>query len=492
MMFKPATLFVAVSLTASVGNFATAEDFFLTIGGGYTQTENQVSLENNVRLFQRTLADLHLGERSNDIYFSDGADSTPDVQVVDPQSVPKANRLMAEFFGSDDDLGLFYRNHQIPRVRAAASPANIRQWFAETGSRMKSGDRLVLYVTAHGHRSDDRNNAFNTSIATWNNTSVKMAEFVRMLDRLPAGVQVVTIMVQCYAGGFARYIFNDGDPARGVSRQARCGFFATVHDRPAAGCTPEVDEASYVEYSTYFFAALSGQDRSGAAIRAPDYNSDGVVSFDEAHAYTMLTADTIDVPVTTSSEFLDVNSRIGAAESDLLTDAEPYDRILSLATPSESAILEGLSEQLGLTGSDRVSTARREAQPRRGRGRFRGRRRNDPADELRRRIAADLEKRWPELANLLNPGAIDLLTVRSSEFIAALEGHPDYSRYRALADNRQPVADEQKRIVKYERFLRIADNVVLAENLKRIGDSEMLKQFQAIVRGESGTLSNGK
>ena len=63
-----------------------------------------------------------------------------------------------------------------------------------------------------------------------------------------------------------------------MSGANRCGFFATVHDRKAAGCTADIDEANYQEYSTYFFAALRGKTRTGTPITPPDYDGDGRVS----------------------------------------------------------------------------------------------------------------------------------------------------------------------------------------------------------------------
>lgn len=471
---------------------ADGKDFYLTIGGGYSPSGNQASLEKNVLLFQRVLREKGLDRFSNDVFFSDGNSTGLDLQVIDRSTIPKVNRLMAEFFGSNEDLGLSYRDHRVPDVRGGTKPENIRRWFREVGQTMNDGDRLLLYVTAHGNRSDDRRNPYDTTIATWNNTSIKMVEFVDMLDRLPKGVEVVAIMVQCHAGGFARFIYNEGDPDKGVCSQRRIGFFATVHDRPAAGCTPDVDEASYVEYSTYFWAALAGHDRSGRVIESPDYNRDGTVSFDEAHAYTILTADTIDLPVKTSGEFLTVESKFGDDDSELLVNDEPYDVILRFATPSQRAILEGLSEQLSLTGNDRVVTAWKatESQRGRGRGRFRGRTNTDPSAQLRRRIASDLKRRWPELANVLNPVAVELLTTRREEFVAAVEGHADYLRYRELHAKAESAPNEQKRKVKYERFLRAADNVVLAENLRRMNEPEKLAQYLAIVSAESSSLED--
>ena len=133
--------------------------------------------------------------------------------------------------------------------------------------------------------------------------------------------------------------------------------FATVHDRPAAGCTPDINEANYAEYNSYFIAALSGTDRLGQTIDQPDYDGDGKISFEEAHAYVILTADTIDFPIKTSDIFLDEFSEFGEEESDLLADDLPYDQVLALANPVEKEVLEGLSKQLKLEGNNRLVDA---------------------------------------------------------------------------------------------------------------------------------------
>ncbi|MCO8125450.1 hypothetical protein NHH03_27170 [Stieleria sp. TO1_6] len=482
MPLRPYLLIAIFAVCAE--RHASGEDFFLTIGGGYAPSGNQASLENNVLFFQRVLREQGADHGNNDIYFADGNDRGKDLQVMDPDSIPLANQLMAEFFGSRSSLGLSYRNHKIPNVRGNTRPEQIRKWFSETGSKMKAEDRLMLFVTAHGNRSRDSRNPYDTTIATWDNTSIKMTEFVKLLDGLPSGVQVIAVMVQCHAGGFAKFIFNGGDPDRGLSSQNRCGFFATVHDRSAAGCTPEVDEKSYVEYSTYFWAALSGRSRTGDPIERPDYNGDGVIGLDEAHAYTVLTADTIDLPIKSSGEFLSEYSKFAEEDSALLSDEEPYSLILELASATDRAVLEGLSEQLDLKGEDRLTEAGKEARPERGRGRSRRRREESPSDRLKHRIANDIERRWPELANVVNPVAVELMTSRSGEFIDAIQQHADYQRYRELTE--QPETDEAKRRVKYERFLRTADNVVLAENLKRIGNRQHLDQYKAILDAEAG------
>ena len=59
---------------------------------------------------------------------------------------------------------------------------------------------------------------------------------------------------------------------------------------------------------------------------------------------TVLTADTIDLPIKTSGEFLSIYSKFGNDDPRLLSNDVPYERVLELATPSEKAVLTGLSD----------------------------------------------------------------------------------------------------------------------------------------------------
>src|SRR5690606_14797632 len=125
-------------------------------------------------------------------------------------------------------------------------------------------------------------------------------QFNEWLDRLPQDVPVVLVVVQCYAGGFSHTIFKEGKNEKGLAPHPRCGFFSQVHDRVAAGCTPDVNEANYQEYSSFFWAALAGSSRSGEPIPRIDYDGDGVTSFAEAHAYAVIESSTVDIPLRTS------------------------------------------------------------------------------------------------------------------------------------------------------------------------------------------------
>ena len=62
----------------------------------------------------------------------------------------------------------------------------------------------------------------------------------------------------------------------------------------------------------------------------------------------------------------------------------------------------------------------------------------------------------------------------------------DYAEYVRLTDTQ--ANSEQKRRVKFERFLRMVDNVIFAENLRRQGRKELVQQYEAIVGAEQDTL----
>ena len=87
-----------VLLGALCGEHAFAKDYFLTIGGGYNPTGNQVSLEKNVIFMQSVLAEQRPDHPPHDIFFADGDDAERDVHYRDPdfeKTCPPARRSFA-------------------------------------------------------------------------------------------------------------------------------------------------------------------------------------------------------------------------------------------------------------------------------------------------------------------------------------------------------------------------------------------------------------
>ncbi len=490
---RPSIVFVLLATICTATTVA-AKDYFLTIGGGSSPGGNQVSLEKNVLFFQRLLSGQQLADAPHDLFFSDGNDPHRDLQFASPDfDVPEANRLLASVFSQEKGLRYQYRNHQLPGRQEAATRANLERWFREVGAKLAAGDRLIVYLTGHGGKG---NPTRNSHFYLWSGERMSVADFVEQLDTVPGEVPVVAVMVQCYSGGFANIVFNDGDPEQGVASAPRCGFFATVEDRVAAGCTADIREENYHEYSSYFWAAIGGEDRLGAAVTSPDYDGDGAVSFAEAHAYALIHSPTIDISVKTSDALLRAYSKTEAdGHPDLLTAESPYELLWEHATPAERAVLDGLSEQLALAGPDRAAAARQlakdakeERKPLDTRKREAGKKLNGIRASLRKTLMA----RWPELASPWHPSVAGILATEGGDVVAVLQSHSQYSRFVELRSEIEQLSkqtlDLDRRWVKCQRLLRTLENVALAANLSHFASPEVLGDYQRLCACEAAGL----
>lgn len=497
-----------------------AADHFLTIGGGSTADNNQISLEKNVLYLQKCLSDCGLGALPHEIIFTDGDAGARDLVYVDPGfRVPRVNQLLADVLGRGDGMDEQYRAHAIPNLWGPSGRKGIKKWFDTVGGKLSDGDRLFIYFTGHG--GPGRNNQgrrpargggggggpgggqpnagppTDQTLAMWNEPDMTVREFNTLLDGLPKGVSVVLIMVQCFGGGFADVIYDGAAADKGLSAANRCGFFATVPTRPAAGCTAQVKEEGYREYSTYFWAALFGKTRTGKKVPPPDYDGDGKVSLAEAHAYTAIHSDTIDIPMKTSDAFLRKYSKTTGANDLLAADAD-YDDLLAAAGKPDAAVLEGLSADLKLGGARRVADAKA------GLGRVEQQRKDVEQQkekvrnryfELRNSLWARLKAKWPELNNPLHPLAAKIVAEQGDQVVKWVEAAPEYKEFDAKGHEIERLDDQsgdlEVKWVKHQRFLRTAENVALGANLSKVAKADVVERFGRLVELENGVLPAG-
>ncbi|QDV33501.1 hypothetical protein [Tautonia plasticadhaerens] len=478
---------------------APGEDHFLVIGGGADPSTNQVSLEKNVAVFRALIGESYPTGAPIDVFFSDGDDPSPDLLYREPAgSLPRVNVLLARVLGQTDALGESYRSHSVDGVRGASSLENLRRWFRSTGGTLGSGDRLFIYATAHGGKGDEEDPR-NTAIYLWGREELRVRELAGLIDGLPEGVGVVLVMVQCYSGGFAELAFSRDDRPSGPNRAGVCGFFATTHDRPAAGCTPDIDEEQYHEYSSYFWEAIRGRTRTGEPIgREPDLDGDGLVSLAEAHAYTLLESVTVDLSMKTSDAFLRHSSRLSTGVDDGLLSADsPCPDLLAEASIPDRAVIRGLSDSLGLTGDDRAGQARRLAEETRSEAR----RLDRSIRQARSRAVAsgigirdDLIGRWPELKNRWNPAVTALLTTEAEAVVVFIEGHPGYDQFERrrlrLAELEELRLDQDRIWVRCRRLQHTLERVALEANLPRVADGEAVERFRRLIAAESASIGH--
>jgi hypothetical protein len=298
----------------------------VVVAGGPTPDMNQVAIEKNVRYFDRILPPV-VDRR---VLFADGKRETPTVQFLQRRSMR-------------------YRAPELPRLDGPTTqPGVAAVWRGFVTAR--PDDPLLLYFTGHGSRN--RRNLDDNVFDLWGGGGLGVRQLAARIDELPITTPVVVVMAQCYSGAFANLLFEDGDPSGAVTERDLAGFFAATRELPASGCTPEVNEADYRDFTSFFFAALSGRDRLGGAVRSADYDGNGRVGMNEAYAYALVHQESTDVPVATSDAFV----RRFVHQADAETMATPYATVLRWSSPAQRAALEGLSAALRLRGEDRLRT----------------------------------------------------------------------------------------------------------------------------------------
>ncbi|AUX21298.1 uncharacterized protein SOCEGT47_017790 [Sorangium cellulosum] len=289
---------------------------------------NQVAIEGHVRYVQSLLP----AAMERRVLFADGSRRTRSVQYLD------GSRMR-------------YRAPRLPRIDGATT----RRGFDGIWRRFvkaRPDAPLLLYFAGHGSPSPQRN-LDNNVFDLWGGGALSVRDLAARMKELPDDTPVVLVMAQCFSGAFANLLFEGGRPDGALVERDVVGFFAATRDRPASGCTPEINEADYSDFSSFFFAALSGVDRLGRRVHGADFDRNRFVGMDEAYAYALLHQATSDVPVATSDVFL----RRFVRKPDHETMATPYSRVLSWASPAERAALEGLSDTLGLRGEHRLRVA---------------------------------------------------------------------------------------------------------------------------------------
>ena len=499
----------------------------MTFGGGSSPQNDQLSLLSNVHYFDRVRALLHVDTAPYEVYFADGGhDKVVQATAVDDQRQDLIDLLGILLFNTDA-VHMRFRQADRTDIAGASTRANLEQWFDHAAGQLSAKDRLVFYFTGHGGGDHDRNTQpLNTTLYLWgSNDGYTMKQFVKQLDKLDPKTEITLLMVQCFSGGYANVIYKDGDPANGFNDHARAGFFSTISTRMAAGCTAEIDEADYHEFSTAFFEALTGETRTGKTVDKADYDHDGKVSYAEAFGYTMLNSPTIDIPFCTSDQLLRDKSRYSkdGDPENVLPENAPWSKVMAVATPTEKVVLEELSKQLGVTGEDRLAAAVTKAKdlsdkmgidnrsgrtaaeatsrstsapttrPMMNRQNGNGTSRpSDPLSDARIRLRTAVLTHWPDLGIPLNPDAMKTLDTQLTEIGAFLKTQPDFNSFRKTLKQRQTISTVRRSTevqwVLFQRLLERAKSVILANNLPKVADDAAVQFYRRLTALENKTL----
>jgi hypothetical protein len=296
---------------------------FLAFGGGGAPSYNEIALEKNLLYFQRTLKVLGFNVADASVFFANGGDRQPTIRYLDDNGNQK------------------FKPPEIPNLKGASTLANLQAWLNKYPQQNSQNNKIFFYFTGHGNLNED--DANDNSLMLWQEQKLTVKQFSHLLDRLPTQTPIAIMMAQCYSGSFANIIYAGGDPQKPLAKQNRCGFYATIRTLPSVGCTAEVNESDYRDYSSSFFAGLSGRSRTGQSVPSADYNQDSRVAYNEAHAFAKIDEKTTDLPVSTSEVWLQTQS------SRQLRDrifSQPIATLLQTARPEQRYVVESLVKSL--------------------------------------------------------------------------------------------------------------------------------------------------
>jgi thiol-disulfide isomerase/thioredoxin len=286
----------ATSAPAAPGALEPARYHVLMLSGGGAPSINYGSHLVHLERLRALLLASGVLPAQIAVLSSDGADPAADLAQRD--APPEADFWLLENtrVGQHLDTPVELVSSAIPgTILAPATKTSLGRWFDTEGHRLRAGDVLLLYVTDHGTRQGD--DPLDNRITLWGKAeSLSVRELKAQLATLDPGVRVVTLMSQCFSGGFGRLAWSaerDGEPAGNV-----CGYFSSTADRPAYGCFAENRGKDAVGHSFHFTRALAESGRLA-----------------DAHAAVLTTDRSPDVPLRTSDLYLeDLLEKAAAAE----------------------------------------------------------------------------------------------------------------------------------------------------------------------------------
>ncbi len=182
---------------------------------------------------------------------SDGLDPAPD------QNNGQSSDPDLDGDGDDDIIG-------------PCLPNTIDAIFDSLAAILTVDDELYIFTTDHG----SSNGGWNTSQNLWNSQTMTDAHFASLLAALP-NCEIVFTLEPCYSGGFLDDAVFPPGPIVGSSA---CRYNQSSW---------AMSNMQYDEYVFHWTAAVKGEDAYGMPVDA-DYNSDGVITMDEAHEYAVI------------------------------------------------------------------------------------------------------------------------------------------------------------------------------------------------------------
>jgi hypothetical protein len=464
---------------------APAADHFLLVGGGPTPQESQVSIENNVAWIGTEMTRRSF--TSCQTLFASGASGRPDVVLHSPTDAAVARWLpLARLHGLQGPGASIYRPGSVAARGGAATAERVEAELRRSLSSLGDGDSLFFVYNGHG--SEEPADTSRNALRLWGESRLDVRKFTDILRSAPPAATVRYVFPQCHSGAFARSIGREAAaPESGTVAANRCGFFSVADDRIAEGCTPSVEAGDYRDYSTFFFAALSGRTRTGDALaRDPDVDRDGRVSLLEAHAYAFTEGLSSDVPRTTSDYFLEIWEP-WYLRWHTFVEVRKENEYFELATR--------LGNRLGLDTSEaarlsRHATAKRgDVERRMERVEASGQQLKREESTIRKVLLRAFEREWPNATHPHSAAYFRFVESEAADAMEWLRRRQEFSRLARLQDDLAALEMDalalRREAASLDRVRRAVRLAAILEHFESVASDEERRAYERLRRCES-------
>jgi len=457
-------------------------DEALLVGGGYATWRSEAQIELNVSWVRDVLRQAGIPVTT---WFTDGEAAGADVMTLrTADAATDPLDALSSVFGDRRQARTTYAENSLGDLAGGTQRDTLLPALQQRLD--ENGEPLLLVYNGHGTQSPD--SPAGVSLELWGQSALTVDELHTLAGGRTAPLR--WIFTQCYSGGFHRLAFADPHSGLELAQGQRCGFTSESAYRLAEGCSASIELGDYRDYTTFFFAALSGRERDGRIVDSdPDTDADGVTTPREAHLYTLRHAYSSDLSRSTSEDWLDAwqpwylrwlppPRHVPTNEyAELYRDiASRLDIVLDENTPIR------LREQLARYRDDvQALHEERVALRERERG-------------LRERIRAELLPRWPALlgpytaayASLARNGDLE----RIAADISAMPTFDELQRTQAEDDALDArFVDSERAAVQRLKLLRMRRLALLKDQLARHGDAQDRDRYERLVSCEAQPLT---
>jgi len=232
-------------------------DEAIIIGGGHDLLSSQGQIELNVQFAKDTFTEKGI---STTLFFTDGDDPANDVYIQHAEALDTTHEPISRVFGDYLEQNREYRSHALENVSGGTRLQDLQTPLRN----ILSSAVEPLWLIYNGHGKQSFSTPDQVTMELWGSTQLSADDLHHELKATTQPLRYV--FTQCYSGGFHSIAYEKPTDSLLAAKPQRCGFTSVSAYSLAEGCSASVDTDNYQDYTTYFFAALSGYERDGSII----------------------------------------------------------------------------------------------------------------------------------------------------------------------------------------------------------------------------------